>query len=548
MPQTEEHLQILTHLDVKHAVIAVTKSDLGGTDQVISQICDRLRGSPFANSKIIPTSTRTGEGIENLKRAIASEFATLSPPRNIGKPRLFLDRAFTLRGIGTVVTGTLTGGQLRRGQSVLIQPQNLPARIRSIQNHGRDIEVAGPGMRTAINLPDVVVGATADAVKRGDVVTVAELGSPSATIDVVLEKSARLNRNPAAARPLKSGNSVYVHHGATRVAAKIVLLEQETLERGERVIAQLRLESPILALLGDHFVVRDASEQYTIAGGTVLDPDGIREEFRNPVYGAILAARAAAPRDVEVCLKTELVHRGFAPDTMLLLKSNFSGDEIAAGLLRLQNDGVIVRRGEIVAHAEKWRNLCQQALTLIDEAHNKHPEQRGLELAELRSALPEQSDDIIEALISDLCENGFVRAGTAIARASHYATLPPQILPAAEKILTALSEKPFDPPGRKEITREQRLRQALRFLIEDGEIVEVSAEIILLREAARQMQEVVVAFISKHGPATASQLRQELGTSRRIVIPFLEYLDRMGITMRTGDCRVLRTSRVPLTK
>jgi selenocysteine-specific elongation factor len=543
MPQTEEHLHILTYLGVQRVVIAITKSDLGRIDDVVSQVRGRLQDSPFENSRIIPTSIRTGEGIDDLKRAIAAELSTLSTPRDIGKPRMFVDRAFTLHGIGTVATGTLVGGEFRRGQSVLIQPQNLPARIRSIQNHGRDVEVAGPGMRTAINLPDVKIGAGSGGIGRGHAITIPGLGSASDTLDVILERSARLHRDAPAGRPLKNGAAIYVHHGTTRVRAKIVLAEMKALEPGKRAIAQLRLESPVLALLGDHVVLRDASERYTIAGGVVLDPNGNLEEFRTPAYRAFLTTRAAAPGDVKVCLRTEIARRGFAPHGTMLRKSGFSDNEIASALLGLQNDGTIIRCGEIVADAEKWRELLRRAVSLIDDAHYRHPEQRGLELADLRAGLSGPPEDLSQALVSDLCENGFVRTGTTIARASHYARLPAQVLPAAETLRNALSAKPFDPPGRREFARDPRLQQSLRFLIEQGEVVELSSEIIVGREAAEQMRNTVVDFISTHGPATASQLRQQIGTSRRVIIPFLEYLDRAGVTLRDGDSRRLRKAK-----
>src|SRR5437773_1606175 len=171
MPQTEEHLQILTYLGVQRAVIALTKSDLGDGGSIVAEIRERLRGTGFARAPIIRTSVRSGEGIENLKSALASEFSTMRPQRDIGKPRLFVDRAFILHGIGTVVTGTLTGGQLRRGQKIVVEPGNLETRIRSIQSHGRELEFAQSGMRTAINLPDVAVGNAIGKVNRGDVIT-----------------------------------------------------------------------------------------------------------------------------------------------------------------------------------------------------------------------------------------------------------------------------------------------------------------------------------------------------------------------------------------
>ncbi len=244
MPQTEEHLEILTYLGVKRAVIALTKSDLGKIDNASTQIRKQLRDTAFAHSRIIPTSVRTGEGVGILKSALAAEFSTMQPQRDLGKPRLFIDRAFTLHGIGTVVTGTLSNGQLRRGQSVVVQPQNFEARIRSIQSHGFELESAQPGMRTAINLPDVAIGNAPGQIKRGDVITTVDLGKSSASLIVFLEKFSRLGRKGAAPRPLKNGTSVYLHHGTSRFPAKINLLEDRALEPGKQTIAEVKLESP----------------------------------------------------------------------------------------------------------------------------------------------------------------------------------------------------------------------------------------------------------------------------------------------------------------
>ena len=346
MPQTEEHLQILTYLDVRRAVIALTKSDFGKIDNVSAQIRRQLRDTAFAHSPIIPTSVRTGNGIENLKRALAVEFSTIQPQRDIGKPRLFIDRAFTLHGIGTVVTGTLSNGQLRRGQKVIVQPQDFEARIRSIQSHGSELESAQPAMRTAINLPDVAIGDAPGQIKRGDVITVADLGKSSTSLIVLLEKSSRLGRKDAAARPLKNGASAYLHHGTSRLPAKIDLLDDRALEPGKQTIAQVKLESPIFAFLGDRFVLRDASEQHTIAGGIVLDPDGDKGKVRSATQRKLFTATAGAPDDVDLCLRSEILLNRFVRDQTVLRKSHFSADEIAQALQRSQ------RRGEIVIHQE----------------------------------------------------------------------------------------------------------------------------------------------------------------------------------------------------
>jgi len=537
MPQTEEHLQILSYLGVRRIVVALTKSDLGKIDNVASQIREKLRETTFANAQIIATSARTGFGLEDLKEVLASEFATVSTPRDIGKPRLFVDRAFTLHGIGTVVTGTLAGGQFQRGQNVVIQPQNLSARVRTIQSHNRDLEIAQPGTRTAINLPDVPVGS--DGIKRGDVITIANVGGAADIVNVVLERSARLNRKTPAARPLKNGSVVHIHLGTTRVPAKITLLDQDVVQPGQRAVAQLCLDSPILAFVGDRFVVRDSSAQNTIAGGVVLDVDGDRQNFRNAGQTELLRTRAGAIDDVDVCILSQLTRDGFAQTNALLVTSHFSADEIANALSRSQNAGAIVLRGKIAANPAYWRDLVARATALIDRAHEKHPEQRGLDFTELRVELNVESDELFAAVVSEMTANGFARAETNIGRNSHRPSLPAEILPAAEKIRAALAGKPFDPPSRKDFPQDRHLHQALRFLIEQGEIVEIGDEIVLLRDAVDQMQNLVSEFISTNGSATASQLRQRLGTSRRIIIPFLEYLDRTGVTRRVGDERVL---------
>lgn len=369
MPQTEEHVQILNYLRVQRGVVALTKSDLGDIGVVAEQIREKLRDTPFARASIVPTSIRTGEGIENLKDALATELATAEPQRDICKPRLFVDRAFTLRGIGTVVTGTLSGGSIRRSQDVLVQPGNVSARVRSIQNHGRDVEIARPGMRTAINLPDFSIGE--NGIQRGDIITVDSLGSPQATIDVFLERSSRLKRNSPGARPIKNGGSVQVHFGTGRVAAKIKLLEQPALGAGQSAIARLRLDSPIIALVGDRFVIRDSSEQNTIAGGTVLDPDADRANFRSSAQIQFLRARATAPHDVNVCIRSQLQRDQWTDSKMLLVRSNFSVDEISEALSRLSHDGEVVLAGDIVASASYWQNLANRAAALIDRAHEK---------------------------------------------------------------------------------------------------------------------------------------------------------------------------------
>jgi len=533
MPQSEEHLQILNYLGVKRAVIALTKSDLGRIDFVIDEIRGCLHDTLFADAPIVPTSVRTGEGIEKLTNMLATELARMEPHRDVGKPRLFVDRVFTLRGIGTIVTGTLTGGSLRRGQQIVVYPSGLETRIRSIQNHGQDLQIAQPGMRTAVNLPDVPV----DQIKRGDVITIRDLGAPGSNLVVILERSARLHREDRAARPLKNGSSIYLHHGTSRVAARITGLETGQLEPSEKTIGQIKLAAPILAFAGDRFVARNPSERHTLAGGMVLDPNNQGTNVDDKHKRSLLMARAAAPDQIEIWVPSEVALRGFVSGKMLLNQSNFSADAIAEAVMRLDREKKIVVRGEITADAQFWRNLRVQAVALIDQAHKQNPERTGVDLNTLRSALRIQQPAIFEALLADLCDGDFIRKGSAVARISHQPALPGQLKVVEKRVREALSKKPFDPPARKEIELDSHARQVLTFLIATGEAIDITSDVVLLRESLEEIKSRVTHFISKNGPATVSELRQALGSSRRVMVPLLERLDREGFTRRAGDRR-----------
>jgi selenocysteine-specific elongation factor len=519
MPQTEEHFQILTYLGVGRGVFALTKIDIGDAGKRETEIRNQLRDTAFENSPIVPISVRTGEGLENLKQALRDEISKIPPPCDIGKPRVFVDRAFKLRGIGTVVTGTLTGGTLRTGENVLVQPGQVSARIRSLQSHGHDVDLAHPGMRTAINLPELELETD---IQRGHVLTAAGFET-TAALGVALEKSPRSGEHA-----LKNRTQIYLHHGTTRVRAKVLFFNKDALRRGEQALAQLRLDSAVVAFLGDRFVLRDPSEQVTIAGGVVLDPDGNRD-------ADWLRERAEAPDDVDLCVRTEIKRCRAAPIATLLHRSHFGADGVAAAVQRLN---IPVRNG-IAIDQEHWSSLRESAVNLIDQAHRESSDKSGLELNTLRAALRDEPPALIDVLIADLCADEFVRARSTIARSSHQPTLPPELRTIAQKILEAISAKPFDPPARKRIAPDVRSQQALRFLIENGEIVDLAPDTIVAAESFARMKDAVIVFISKNGRATVSDLRQHLQTSRRIVVPFLERLDRNGVTRRFGDERKL---------
>jgi len=535
MPQTEEHLEILTYLGVRHAVVALTKIDLTQDEQAaIAAIRAKLAETPLADAPIVPTSIVSGRGLDDLKATLAKVVAGLPQPRDFGKPRLPVDRVFTLQGIGTVVTGTLTGGALRRGQNVIIQPSGKAARIRNMQCANSNVEVSGPGTRTALNLSDL---AAVEDVSRGNVVTLREFGGPSNTFDALVQISPRANRS------LKDGTRVRVHYGSGNVVARVAFFEKkEELATGESALAQLRLESPAFAFAGDRCILRDWAEQNTLAGATVLDPDSRRRGFRDPARLECLRRRAQAPDDVSVFLASLLARDGAARKSELLMKSRFSDQEIATAVARLAQEGKIVLAGDILIDAQRWGAARQRAVATIDERHRKRPEQVGLPLAELRTVLRHElpHDESFDALIADLCKEDFVRTGAEIRRRAHSPALPAGLQSAGAKLRAALVAKPFDPPSRSHLVSDTASQQALRFLIHTGEAIELSEDVVMTAENVARAAALIRQFIRAHGPATVSDLRQALGSSRRVVVPLLERLDRDGVTSRQGEKRVLR--------
>jgi len=535
MPQTEEHLQILIYLGVRRIVVALTKIDLvEAPDAAEEKVRAQLRDTPFGDAAIVRTSITTGNGVEELKAQLAREFRVLVPQRDLGKPRLAVDRAFILRGIGTIVTGTLVGGTLRRGQTVVVQPAKIPARIRTIQNHNREVEAIGPGTRTALSLPDVGVAREKNAlgVWRGDVITLSEFGEASAIADVMLSRSPRL---PMKTKSIKHGAAVRVHHGSANFNARVFFQTGEELRAGETAITQIRFDEPAFLFAGDRFVIRDASEQITLAGGVVLDPDASVRNFRSAGQREFLSKRAHAPHDAGVFAATEIARDRAVTGKALLVKSSFSADEIAESIKRAN----VIERGELMVDAKWWNEVLRRAEATIDGEHRTHPNHHGLALSELRQALARELPlpEVFDVLASELCHNGFVRTGEAIARATHRLTLPPQLQIAAQKIRDALAaEKPL---SSAELAPDATSQQALRFLRDCGELVELNAEVILATKQFVKMRDAIVIFLREHNSGTASELREFLGTSRRVIIPFLERLDRDGVTRRIADKRVL---------
>lgn len=539
MPQTEEHLQILDYLGVTKGVVALTKSDLSDdVEAAMNAVRNKLSNCALADAPIVPTSVVANKGLDELKAALTEVLRSTPPPADVSKPRLAVDRAFSLKGLGTVVTGTLSGGALVNGQSVVIQPGNRRSRVRSIQSHGADQKLVNPGVRTALNLADVSVGTGAGSVKRGDTVCDGGLGVTSKTWDVQVTKSARLEpENGPSAQPLKHEVRVQVHHGSACYAAKVMLLSGASLAPGETGFAQLRFEGPVFGFAGDHFIIRDWSEQWTLAGGMVLDPEAGRSHLRSENRIAQLKKLSTANGALD-WLRAKLSFTPVLDVVRVRVSTMYRKADIDEAVATLIAEGCVQHESQLI-DGEYWKAMVSNASTFIDGFHQASPEKPGLPLSELQSGMTGLDERLFGPLTKALSDEGFVQKDTLIRRRTHQLELPPALQAAGERVKKQLSEKPMEPPSRKELAPDQVSQSALKFLVDSGQAVILSPELAMSSEAYENAVRLTREFIENNGTAKVSDLRPVLGTTRRILIPLLEHLDKQRVTVRDGDVRRL---------
>jgi selenocysteine-specific elongation factor len=334
---------------------------------------------------------------------------------------------------------------------------------------------------------------------------------------------------------------VRIHHGTGNVAARVLLLEANEVSLGGRALAQLRLEAPWFAWVGDRFIVRDWAEQLTLAGGVILNVDLPQRGFRTASHCSQLQKLASNPSDAAVAVDVYLHEHHWQKQASLLIRSQFSATEIEEAVSRLQSQNRVVVRGDFVADLQWWTSKREAAEKGIDLHHRDHPETAGMPLSQLRALLvsdPAEAE-LMEALIADLLQSGFAQSGTFIRRATHVAALPPHLQAAGTELRRMLQLNPVEPPSRKELAATPSAQQALRFLIQTGEVTEISPDIVMASEGFKRAKATIRQRLSNGSPASVSELKQLVGTSRRVMVPLLEKLDRDGVTKRQADFRVL---------
>lgn len=546
MPQTREHLDILNLLQVKQGLIAITKIDLVDEEWlalVEEDVRQAVEGSVLEGAPLIPVSAVTGKGLDQLLAALDALVAQ-TPAREVAGPaRLPIDRVFTIAGFGTVVTGTLWSGSLRVGQTVSIYPAGKSVRIRSLQVHGEPVEAAYAGQRVAVNLAGIEV----NQVERGQVL--AESGSlkPSWGLgaDLYLLASAR--------RPLTHGARVRFHLGTSEILARIRLLGQEELAPGDSALVQIHAEEPVCARRGDRFVIRSYSPIHTIGGGTILDPAaGRRRRRREEVVKELEILRAGRPEDLAIeALKTQEAE---APGPgAIAAKSGLDLELVTSSLHQLEQQGrVVCGRPE---GAEPWfmtastyQRLWKAAEQALRAYHQQRPLRSGLPKEELRSrlgkVLARLSPRTFNLLLSHWEAQGKIKVLAQEVRLAGFdVQVPPGLQAALSGLVEAYRQGGFTPPAWEEAVRQQGLdpdaaQELLHYLLRRGELVRIGEDTYFGREALEEAQAKISAFLDQHGQITLGQARDLLGSTRKYVLPLLEYLDQIKFTRRQGDLRV----------
>jgi len=545
MPQTREHLAILDLLNVRTGVVALTKIDLvdepDWLDLVQTEVEELLAPTTLAHAPIVRVSARTGEGLEALQETLAQVLATSPSRPDLGRPRLSIDRAFTVAGFGTVVTGTLIDGYLRIGDEVEILPKGLRARIRGLQTHKRKIKTAVPGSRVAINLSGVAV----DALERGDVVTHPGWLQPTLLIDV------QLRVLPDAPKPLEHNQEVELFVGAAQVMARTRILGAQQLNSGETGWAQLRLARPVAVTKDDRFIVRQPSPSRTLGGGIVVDPHPRRKHrrFREEVIRRLEALASGSPEDV---LLGTLLKQEPLEARRVVRRSNLEPEAAASALEALRRRGEIVALnaddlpGERLVHSNAylvsrsgWQRLVERITRLLAEYHAQYPLRIGMPRQELRSRLRLEVP-LASAIIDRCCAEGWiVEAGENVRLPTHEVRFTPEQKAQIEKLLTAFAASPYTPPSVAE-AEDIVGADVLYALIEQGTLVRVREDVLFDADTYHQMVERITNHLREHGTITVAQARDMFGTSRKYALALLEHLDDIRVTKRIGDERVLR--------
>lgn len=542
MPQTREHLAILDLLQIPAGVIALTKTDLAPDPDWIDLIEDEVRatlqGTLLAQAPLVRVSARLGQGIDELKHVLSTVLAGCPPRPDLGRPRLPVDRVFSMPGFGTVVTGTLTAGALRLGDEIELLPSGLRGRVRGLQSHKRKTDLAVPGARVAANLS----GIDHAQVQRGEVVCRPGDYAPTRRLDV------HFHLLPDVSQPLEHNTAVKFFTGAAEIFARLRLLGAEQLLPGESGWLQLELRDPVLAVRGDRYILRRPSPGETLGGGSVVDsaPKGRHKRFDQAVLARLTALQRGTPDEI---LHQALLALGIAPLREVCTRAGLAAPELQPAIDVLQASGQLLALDEnpllspvsdtLVASLPAWRRLESLALETLAEFHRSQPLRQGMSREELRNRL-RLVQRVSNTLLRRLAAAGQIEErATLVAVAGFQVQFSPHQQRQVSALLARFRAAPTTPPSVKESIAEVG-EELYNAMVEQGALVQVSPEVVFTRQDYQSLRDRVVRLLEHSGAVTVAQVRDEFNASRKYVLALLEHLDASGVTLRDGDVRRLR--------
>lgn len=542
MPQTREHLGILSLLDIQRGCVALTKVDLvepEWLEMVTEDVREQLKGSCLEGAPILPVSSHTGEGIDALRQTLF-DLVEQTQGKHIERPfRLPADRVFSMQGFGTVVTGTLIEGTLAVGEEVMIYPSGRLAKARGLQVHSKSVEQAVAGQRVAVNLQ----GVKREEMERGDV-----LAKPG-TLQATMMLDVRLRVLPDSERTIKNGSRLHFYCGAKELLCKAVLLGGvEELLPGESCFAQLRFEESLALKAGDHFVVRFYSPIETIGGGTVLDPKPRKHRPGDQELTGLLDMLRQGDAKAQVAALVQEQSYRYAPLSEIRLQTTLNEADFAALIRELEGEGALLGvTDKIYIHAAHYEALLHKARTLLADFHKNNPLKAGMRRETLRSALFPRleagpADRIVERMLAG---NALAAAGRCLALPGFAVRFTPEQEALKEKLLSACRKELFAPPERSQLAAEmgrmKDYQKVLDYLVDEGEIVALEPDLLFAGEALEKAEALLRGLAAENAEVTLAQFRDAIGTSRKYAMALLEYWDVTGVTRKSGEGRVLRT-------
>jgi selenocysteine-specific elongation factor len=545
-PQTREHFDICKLLGIRQGLVAITKSDLVDRDIIDLarlEVQEFVRGSFLEGAPLLPVSARTGEGLEALKDELRRLALTLTPKPEDLPFRLPIDRAFVMKGFGTVVTGTLIAGRIEKDEEVEIYPLGRRVRVRGIEVHNAPARTALAGQRTAVNLP----GLEAKEISRGMVLAPPGLFQPTSRLDC------RLNLLPAA-RPLKSFARVHFHCNTSETIAEVVLLDRKELLPGSNAFAQLRLSEPGVFMPGDRFIIRQFSPVTTIGGGSVLHNQPARHRIGDPTVVPLLDTLEKG--DAQARLEWLVRHAGEAALSELVARTGWLPAEVLRLGKTLASANRLLLLGqppELFVHLEHFRELAKRVIEQLEKFHAENPLIAGLPKEDLRSRTGVRSSPrpglpsnlLFNALLQTLAAQGRIDVqGETVRLAGRRIQLTPEEQAAKEQIAVAFEKRGLAVPSAPEVLAKLRIDRAraeklLQILLRENVLCKVTEDLIFHRSALQQLKESLVRRKAQSNRINVGVFKEITGLSRKYAIPLLEYLDRERVTRREGDERVI---------